>query len=43
LILREEHGLRVFENRMLRNLCGSRVEEVKGGLTKLYSKKILDW
>lgn len=35
--------LRVFENRMLRNLCGSSVEEVKGRLTKLYSKKILDW
>jgi hypothetical protein len=43
LPLSEEHSLRVFENRMLRNLCGSGVEEVKGGSTKLYSKKILDW
>jgi hypothetical protein len=43
LLLGEEHRLRVFENRMLRNLCGSGVKKVKGGLTMLYSKKILDW
>jgi len=30
LTLRDEHKLRVFENRVLRKLCGSKAEEVAG-------------
>jgi hypothetical protein len=31
LTLREEHRLRVFENRMLRKIFGPNRDEVKGG------------
>jgi hypothetical protein len=31
LTLREEHGLRVFENGMLRRIFGSKGHEVTGG------------
>jgi hypothetical protein len=30
LILREEHRLRVFENRVLRRICGPKTDEVTG-------------
>jgi hypothetical protein len=30
--LREEHRLRVFENRVLRRIFGSKMEEVTGGV-----------
>jgi hypothetical protein len=35
LILREEHKLRVFENRVLRRICGPRRDGVTGGWRKL--------
>jgi hypothetical protein len=35
LILREEHRLRVFENRVLRRKCGPKRDEVTGGWRKL--------
>jgi hypothetical protein len=36
LILREEHGLRVFENRILRRIFGPKSDEVTGEWRKLY-------
>jgi hypothetical protein len=39
LILRKEHKLRVFENRFLRRICGSKRDEVKGEWRKLHSEK----
>jgi len=35
LTLREEHRLMVFENRVLRRICGSKREEVMGSCRKL--------
>jgi hypothetical protein len=37
LTLREEHRLRVSENRMLRRTFGCRKEEVTGGWRKLHN------
>jgi hypothetical protein len=34
LILREEHGLRVFENRVLRRIFGITIDEVTGACWK---------
>jgi hypothetical protein len=34
LTLREEHRLRVFENRMLRNICGAKMEGCERRLKK---------
>jgi hypothetical protein len=34
LTLREEHGLRVFENRVMRRIFGPKRNEVKGGVEK---------
>jgi hypothetical protein len=39
LTLREEHRLRVFENRVLRRIFGPRRLEVKGGMRKLHNKE----
>jgi hypothetical protein len=36
--LREEHGLRIFENRLLR-IYGPRWDEVAGGWRKLHNKE----
>jgi hypothetical protein len=36
VIFREEHKLRVFENRMLRRIFGPKRDEVKGGWRKLH-------
>jgi hypothetical protein len=36
--LREEHRLRVYENRVLRRIVGPKGEEVAGGWTKLKVK-----
>jgi hypothetical protein len=33
--LREEHGLRVFERRVLRSIFGPKRDEVTGGLEKV--------
>jgi hypothetical protein len=41
LRLREEHRLRVFENRVLRTF-GSKSYEVKGGWRKLHDKELCD-
>jgi hypothetical protein len=38
--LREEHSLRVFENRVLRRIFGPKREKVTGHWTKLHSGEI---
>jgi hypothetical protein len=40
LTLREEHRLRVFENRVLRRIFGLKNDEVMGGWRKLHNKKL---
>jgi hypothetical protein len=40
LTLREEHRLRVFENRVLRRIFGLRRDEVTGGWRKLHNKEL---
>jgi hypothetical protein len=42
LILREEHRLRVFENRVLRRIFGSKKDEVTGGWRKLHNEELRD-
>jgi PAS domain-containing protein len=36
----EEHGLRVFENRILRRIFGSKREEVVGGWRRLHIREL---
>jgi hypothetical protein len=38
LTLMEEHRLRVFENRVLRRIFGTRREKVDGGWTGMYTE-----
>jgi hypothetical protein len=38
LTLREEHRLRVFENRVLRRIFGPKRDEVTGGWIKLHNE-----
>jgi hypothetical protein len=40
LILREEHRLRVFENRLLRRIFGSKRDETTGGWRKLPNEEL---
>jgi hypothetical protein len=40
LTLREEHGLRVFENRVLRRIFGPKRNEMTGGWRKLYNEEL---
>jgi hypothetical protein len=40
LTLREEHRLRVFENRMLRRTFGPKRDEVTGGWRKLHNEEL---
>jgi hypothetical protein len=40
LILREEHSLRVFENRMLRRIFGQKGDEVTGDWRKLHNEEL---
>jgi hypothetical protein len=40
LTLREEHRLRVFENRVLRRTFGSKRDEVTGGWRKLHNEEL---
>jgi hypothetical protein len=40
LTLREEHRLRVFENRVLRGIFGPKIDEVKGEWWKLHSGEL---
>jgi hypothetical protein len=41
LTLREEHRLRVHENRLLRRISGQKRDEVTGGWRKLLSKSFV--
>jgi hypothetical protein len=38
--LREEHRLRVFENRMLRKIFGTKRDQVTGGWRKLHNEEL---
>jgi hypothetical protein len=38
--LSEEHRLRVFENKVLRRIIGSKTYEVVGGLRKLHNEEL---
>jgi hypothetical protein len=38
--LREEHRLRVFENRVLRRIFGPKRDEVTGGWRKLHNEEL---
>jgi hypothetical protein len=38
--LREEHRLRVFENRVLRRISGPKRDEETGGWRKLHDKEL---
>jgi hypothetical protein len=40
LTLREEHRLRVFENRVLRRTFGPKRDEVTGGRRKLHNEEL---
>jgi hypothetical protein len=40
LIIKEEHRLRVFENRMLRRIFGPRRDDVTGGRRKLHNEEL---
>jgi hypothetical protein len=42
LALREEHRLRVFENRVLRRIFGPKSDEVMGEWRKLHNKELCD-
>jgi hypothetical protein len=42
LKLREEHRLRVFENRVLRIIFGPKWDEVAGGWRKLHNEELHD-
>jgi hypothetical protein len=42
LALREEHRLRVFENRVLRRIFGPKGDEVTGEWRKLHNKELHD-
>jgi hypothetical protein len=40
LIVREQHRLRAFENRVLRSICGTKREEVAGGWKRLHNEEL---
>jgi hypothetical protein len=42
LTLREEHKLRVLENRVLRRIFGPKRDKVTGGWRKLHNKELRD-
>ena len=42
-VLREERRLRVFENRVLRRIFGSKRDEVTGELRKLHNEELIDF
>jgi hypothetical protein len=42
VILRDEHRLRVFENRVLRELVRSKRDEVKGEWRRLHNEELQD-
>jgi hypothetical protein len=40
ILLREEHRLRLFENRVLRRIFGPKRDEVTGGWRKLHNEEL---
>jgi hypothetical protein len=42
LTLREEHRVRVFENRVLRRIFGPKMDELTGEWRKLYNEELKD-
>jgi hypothetical protein len=42
IILREEHRLTVFQNRVLRRIFGPKSDEVKGDWMKLHNEELLN-
>jgi hypothetical protein len=42
LTLREEHRLKVFENKVMRRIFGSKRDEVTGGWRKLHNEELRD-
>jgi hypothetical protein len=42
LTLREEHRLRVFENRVLRKIIGPKRKEITRGWRRLHNKELFD-
>jgi hypothetical protein len=42
LTLREEHGLRAFENKVLRRIFGPKRDEVTGEWRRLHNKELYD-
>jgi hypothetical protein len=42
LTLRKEHRLRVFENKVLRRIFGSKGDQVTGGWRKLHNEELPD-
>jgi hypothetical protein len=38
--LRDEHRLKVLENRVLRRICGPRTDEVTGEWRKLHNEEL---
>jgi hypothetical protein len=42
LALREQHRLRVFENRVLRRICGPKGDELTGEWRKLHNEELRD-
>jgi hypothetical protein len=40
VILREEHRLRIFENRLLRRIFGPKRDEETGGWRKLHNEEL---
>jgi hypothetical protein len=42
LTLREEHRQRVLENRVMRRIFGTKIEEVTGGWIKLHNEDLRD-
>jgi hypothetical protein len=42
LILKEEHTLRMFENRVLRRILGQKQDEEIGGWRKFHKKDLLN-
>jgi hypothetical protein len=43
MTLKEEHTLRVFENKVLRRIFGPKRDEVTGDWTKLHNEELHNW
>jgi hypothetical protein len=40
LTIKEEHGLRIFKNRVLRSIFGPKREMLRGGRRRLYAEEL---